>query len=115
MEDNNGNRAELAGSPQTIVGTTITAGMVPLYTDGDYSVYVARIENKDKNDDMDHYLIINDRYGVIEGSFNRLVEARAAAWALAEAVHEQDQRIHNGHPLVDQKEVERANGRNKFN
>lgn len=115
MEDNNGNVAmEINGSPQDVVGTTIKTGTVPMYTDGDYSVYIARIENKDKNDDMDHYLIINDRYGVIEGSFNRLVEARATAWALSEASHEQDQRIHNAQPLVDQKEEKTPNGR-RFN
>lgn len=116
MEDNNGNVAmEVNGSPQAVVGTTIAVGTVPVYTDGDYSVYVARIENSEKNDDMDHYLIVNDRYGVIEGSFNRLIEARAGCWALAQAAFEQEQRIHNGQPLVDQPKEEKTRNGPRFN
>lgn len=102
------------GSPKDVVGTSIMAGTAPIYSEGPYSVYVARIVQDEKKDDMDHYLIVQDDYGVIEGSFNRLIEARATCWALANAAFEQNIKINNAQPLVNE-EPKNPNvaGRNK--
>ena len=93
--------AETAPVMKAVFGTSIEEGAEPLYREGDYAVFVARINGavSDKPD-MDHYLIINTRYNVIEGSSNRIIDARAGAWALSHGLNEQDARINAGLPLV---------------
>ena len=106
------NSEDNAGS-KGVYGTTIEVGQPSIYTDGDYSVYIGRMASENDKVDMDHYLVINDCHGVIEGSFNRLLEARATAWGLAEAQHEQDTRINSALPLIDKEAAQQTATRNK--
>lgn len=61
----------------------------PVYEAGPYAVYVGHVQNKD-NSDIDHYLIVNTRFNVVEGSSPNFIQGREIADKLFMAESQQD-------------------------
>lgn len=81
-----------------IKGVVILGGAI--YSEGDYSVYVGYLETQE-NRDIAHYLIINDRYKVVEDSRARMFEARGVAQAYAKEQEIQDKKIAENIDIVE--------------
>lgn len=61
----------------------------PIYAEGVYAVVIGYIPT-DENKDIAHYLIINTKYWVVEGSSGRLFEARGLCQAFHKELEQQD-------------------------
>ena len=86
---------DLNGNLEVLVDEGVSVTGDPVYRYKGYTLWVGIIHTKDAND-LPHYLIFNDKYGVIEGSSNKLAEARPYLEALADANEKQEQALARG-------------------
>lgn len=64
-----------------------------IYSEGEYSVYVGRMAPEVREGDIAHYLVINDRYKVVEGSSARVFEARGLCHVYNKELDYQNERL----------------------
>lgn len=86
----------------------------PIFTHRNYDVHVGYVDN---GNDVPHYLVVNRDYTVIEGSYQRLVEARAMCVVLGEQTQIQQESIDNGELVSElaDSEKEKADAASKWN
>ena len=89
---------EKNGNVEVLIDEGVVVTGDPIFTYKGYSIFVGIIQTKEGND-LPHYLIFNDAYGVIEGASSKIVEARTYCVVLADAAEEQEKKLKKGEAL----------------
>jgi hypothetical protein len=73
----------------------------PIFNEGTFAVYVGYIDTPERKNDVPHYLIINTRYNVVEGSSASIFEARGHCAYLNAQYEAQEDMITKGVKLFE--------------